>query len=499
MSERYTARFEIRGPQQELFARVSETALRWVWRRFPAEPPAAAGEGDWSENGQRLRIRCGSADHLAFFTFVWTLPDPQRPKDTWTVEARFSTEGESVEAEVRLGLEAQGERSGAQPVGLISEMLDEFDCFAGETRLESKPMAVDEQAVESFVDQLLRSDERGLPVIVVSKRSGELLTDPNDLQRRLAARALVAVVEEDATRLMSDRLGRGMACYGGAVRIYQPRLAESDSPRLHRFWLPGAVRNSNDKFINELLVQVALNAAESSAVGDFDDVRARVLRAERRTATASLAHGAEDVEALYELLDEEAKRREEAETERDEQRRLAIQFERLVDMQVARAEELEQELSELRDGAGIQVKNVREAVSRAQKQFSGLRFFKSAVKSSEQVQGFPRPQEVYQALQTLHSLSGELHRNSGVRRAQWLKERGVDFAEHESQSTMGKFKGERTFLDDERDAHVEMQSHIKLGGGFGGAGTLRIHVAWDESEERWLVGHVGRHLRTASG
>ena len=497
MSERYTARFEIRGPQQDLFARVSETALRWVWERFPAEPPAAGGEGDWSENGQRLRIRRGSADQLAFFTFVWTLPDTQRPKDTWTVEARFSTEGEIVEAEVRLGLEAQGERSSVQRVGLISNLLDAFDCFVGETRLESKPMAVDEQVVEHFVDDLLRSDERALPVIVISKRSGEPLQDPRDLQRRLAARAVVAVVEEDATRLMSERLGRGMACYGGAVRIYQPRLAENDRPRRHRFWLPDTVQNPSGRFIDELLAQVALSATESSAVGDFDDVRARVLRVERQSATASLSHGAEDVEALYELLDEEAKRREEAETERDEQRRSAIQFEHLVDVQVARVEELERELSELRDSAGIQVKSVRDAVSRAQKQFSGLRFFKDAVR--KQANSFPRPQEVYQALQTLNSLSGELRRSNGVRRAQWLKERGVDFAEHEGRSTMAKFGKERIFLDDERDEHVEMQSHIKLGGGSGGAGTLRIHVCWDESEGRWLVGYVGPHLKIASG
>ena len=82
---------------------------------------------------------------------------------------------------------------------------------------------------------------------------------------------------------------------------------------------------------------------------------------------------------------------------------------------------------------------------------------------------------------------------------EWLRDRGFDYAPSESKTTMGKYGDKRTFFDDEKKRHVEMQAHIKLGGGPGQRNTLRVHISWDEEENKWLVGYIGLHLPTATG
>ena len=75
----------------------------------------------------------------------------------------------------------------------------------------------------------------------------------------------------------------------------------------------------------------------------------------------------------------------------------------------------------------------------------------------------------------------------------------MDYSPHESETTMGKFGDDRQFFDPEQRCRVEMQEHIKLGGGVGENNQLRIHIIWQEDESKWLIGYIGRHLRTAKG
>ncbi len=55
---------------------------------------------------------------------------------------------------------------------------------------------------------------------------------------------------------------------------------------------------------------------------------------------------------------------------------------------------------------------------------------------------------------------------------------------------------ERRFRD-ETGQLIEMPLHVKLGGGAGQDNHLRIHFAWSSDYAQILVGHIGRHLRTA--
>ena len=71
-------------------------------------------------------------------------------------------------------------------------------------------------------------------------------------------------------------------------------------------------------------------------------------------------------------------------------------------------------------------------------------------------------------------------------------------ANSETSATMRKHGDTRIFkFDGEK---IEMQPHIKIGGGHRHPGrTLRIHFLFDKKREKFLIGHCGKHLPTASG
>ena len=71
-------------------------------------------------------------------------------------------------------------------------------------------------------------------------------------------------------------------------------------------------------------------------------------------------------------------------------------------------------------------------------------------------------------------------------------------ANRESPATMRKHGDTRIFkFDGEK---IEMQPHIKIGGGHRHPGKiLRIHFLFDKKREKFLIGHCGAHLPIASG
>lgn len=135
---------------------------------------------------------------------------------------------------------------------------------------------------------------------------------------------------------------------------------------------------------------------------------------------------------------------------------------------------------------------VAASVEHANRVFTGLRFLPTAFESAESSH-FQRADEVYRKFAILDECatarrSGPL----GTDVSAWLGQRGVDFAAHEGERVDAQFRLERTFYDREQDEYLYMPAHIRMG-----RGELRIHVEWSEREGRWLVGHVGPHLRVA--
>ena len=89
---------------------------------------------------------------------------------------------------------------------------------------EGGPSVVYAHTAEDFCDHLLDHD-RWWPVVVVTPPpDGEPPpVDVDELCRAMGAVAEVAVVvDHAATFTLTDRLGRGLACFQGAIRVVPP-------------------------------------------------------------------------------------------------------------------------------------------------------------------------------------------------------------------------------------------------------------------------------------
>ena len=121
-----------------------------------------------------------------------------------------------------------------------------------------------------------------------------------------------------------------------------------------------------------------------------------------------------------------------------------------------------------------------------------LHFLPKAIESAAE-SNYRDPEKVLATFEALAKLGDERAAGPlGKRVEEWLREQGITYSPHESQTTMGMFGGERTYQY--KNETLTMEPHIKIGIGPNPREHLRIHLTWHEEESRWIIGHVGRHL-----
>lgn len=158
--------------------------------------------------------------------------------------AMFSTKIQIANAEERVvvfsSLSATPGESRVAPVGLyprcpkvIRSMINAFPDwkFEGEdVPLAQAFDATDPEQAQVLCD-VLRSDNRRLPIVVVSNDEDEIVWQ--DLHTKIAEHlvglAYVAVVSAESSWILTDELGPRDSCYLGAVRLYWPARRQDGS------------------------------------------------------------------------------------------------------------------------------------------------------------------------------------------------------------------------------------------------------------------------------
>ena len=108
---------------------------------------------------------------------------------------------------------------------------------------------------------LLLDPERSLPVVAISTHFGLALHREMEtrMARDLVGLATVAVLDDEAAWTLTQRLGKTLSCYNGAVRLYWPGFAPGSPPIRHPLWtaerlLSGAGSvDAAEKYIREML------------------------------------------------------------------------------------------------------------------------------------------------------------------------------------------------------------------------------------------------------
>ena len=499
MPELFRSAFEIR----ETIDEVADAARSWVLSPGHFPGTVTASNGVWKADGQTLEVWAGDCEGESAFEMQWALPVASAG-DIWRTELQLATSGRPTIAEARVHLERASylddPRGHPVKLGLVRHLIDQFSCSRDGIPLRTAPMIVRAERADDFCRQALLNPKRSYPVVVISHAdSGEAALDATELQRDLAGLAIVALLESDASHRVATALGRGLACYGGAVRVYRPGLRVGDDSRRHRYTLFSRAKSAT--FDAALRAHVAELSADRGIDRRCDEIADRVRLGERQMLASQVDQLTRALEAQRSVP--ERQRSEATEVLRSQQHKideLGAENERLRE-QVGRLDAALEMVAKHRaidpEPAPIDSPtSVAEAVMLARAYCHHLELFASAERSAAESR-YQNPEAVWRSLERLNEIAEGMG-NGGITEAMLLgtlRARGLD-ASTESVDTVQRYWEERQFHDDDGQP-IEMPMHVKLGGGSGQDNLCRIHFRWDASIRRIQVGHVGRHLTTS--
>lgn len=187
--------------------------------------------------------------------------------------------------------------------------------FHGKSKLTHLRSVEGFDAGEGLVAEL-KNPERTVPIIVVSDAGGVTLPE---IHKRMAydmtGIANVVTVDVEASWALTDGLGQALSCYGGAVRLYWPKLSLKDDPFRHPLWTRGRLTASEldlsvvtERFRRQLRGLVM----RAAALGVVRPKEIDVIRmASSNAAFAEMKAKATSLQDYVELADSYAKENEE--------------------------------------------------------------------------------------------------------------------------------------------------------------------------------------------
>jgi hypothetical protein len=127
-----------------------------------------------------------------------------------------------------------------EPPTFLRDLATKFTVTVGRTRATSVPLSVvDDEGVVHFLD-VLRSTERGLPLIVIAEPANGPSPIP-DLGKKLAkflfGLANVVDISRAATFKLTEAIGKEMSVFDGGLRVYWPGWSSQDDIGRHPLFL----------------------------------------------------------------------------------------------------------------------------------------------------------------------------------------------------------------------------------------------------------------------
>lgn len=171
---------------------------------------------------------------------------------------------------------------------LVRTLIDLRECeaFHGNVALKTAAIAITDEKLEAFRDNLLRRD-RECPVVFVSclEPDGEYLVAPERIAKSLAGNAIVCYPADlETSRAFCYGMPHELNSRSGMIRVYMPRVNQEDpfDTRRHRFFLPEEIRsNGTDAVVDVLAASLCRRYAQDQVTSALtvDDIDTLALRA----------------------------------------------------------------------------------------------------------------------------------------------------------------------------------------------------------------------------
>lgn len=267
--------------------RTTKEALEaWLTEKGVTDPTAPSGSFA-STSGSSGTFQRDHADDASRRVDCLRLRELDRQGNVFLTSASL-IEADS-ELTVYVSLSGEASQSAITPLRfdpkcprfLRALLKDNAEWKHGGTLVPSKwEAATGEDAAASLVSHI-RSEDRTLPVVIVSELDGDPILPelPNSLARELLGLARVVEVNDPAAWRLTAELGKEWSCYGGAVRLYWPRLSLNDSPYDHPLWTASRLLSDDPEqsagrrfpaYVRRRIMSVsALSIAEPRAIGEL--------------------------------------------------------------------------------------------------------------------------------------------------------------------------------------------------------------------------------------
>ena len=437
----------------------------------------------------------------------------------WRLSVRLATDGSAVNADIELRAADAADADPAlaptaPPPSLVQTLFDHFDCSVGPDRLAVTPTRIYAHDADSFVKNELFNQDRQLPLLVLADhRDGAPVLDAAKTQQELAGIARVFAYDHNtAWNIMRD-LQHELWCYDGAIRLFAPGCSADALEQQHPYWLLRHLeRVIRDNRLWQMLrdecllrtphqrqsrllsrVENAINEEESIILAELTD---RVLR---------LQHSQDDIDKLLKFLD---KSYIGGDYVRSGMYRAAVTVAKAMKNRAdildgtRPAPKTDDPTSEppptppLPTQPTPKFSTIHACAEHAAQNLPHLRFLPNALVTAQSPytrQHDKYANRIYTTFEVLNECGRQRTQPGGLGKnvELWLKENREEYSD-ESEPTKRKYRNERTFPDPVKGKDIFMPHHIKLIGN-----DIRIHLIWDGDENKWLIGYIDRHLRTA--
>ena len=294
---------EIAADDDRIAAHTCRATIHdWIASRVPgALPPEAADHGTFSfrqggSHCQAVRVLREGHD-------LWAVrlrsPDPSAPADAWVTEAGVGwSPGAPPVFHLRLlrasnGVDARYLEPKVPELAVRLASVLELRQFG--VPVTGEPWLVNSSPDAERFCARLTDPQRRLPILALSVPDDaadphQPALDAERLARSCLGLALVAVIPAEYAWELTDRFGRRLSVYQGAVRIYLPGFTAQANERDHRLILGLSLSDPEaiERTTNSILRSVAAMSLESQPELPFEEVR-RMANAEYSGAEGAVA------------------------------------------------------------------------------------------------------------------------------------------------------------------------------------------------------------------
>ena len=436
---------------------------------------------------------------------------------TFRTHITVAWQDDSLEVHCDLGVGGDSEvspvRFEAHCPQVLRNLIDMNASHAGSSALRTTPIRLEGQSGGNDLIELIWSDSRSVPVVVISDQDGLVLHPgiAERMARDIAGLGLVARIDHQAAWQLTQEKGRDWSCYNGAIRLYWPIASTPDEgPRRHPLWTATRLLSK-------------MGDTQSAADMIRNQIRRRILGQsafairEQRIASAIRVEVREHEAAARQAERERAREAGEWEELADDAATENVSLQNTIDAQQQDIRALQEEISDLK----AQLRNAQlisqylgepegiapdeesppatldEAVGKARQLYSDVLVFGSDV--DEGVAGLSDqagpPDKVLYYLDQLAEMTRLRNtKKLGTTPNQWLSERNVAAASGESETirTSPSEMRKRTW-DDGQGKRRAFEQHLKPVDSTSPDLCVRVYHDYDPESEKTLVGWVGRH------